>query len=411
VAPPGAAWGFAVGEEIRNAYNPPVTAAGTPSVRAAPPIRDLVVGAGTGPADRVVARLWSVRTGGGRFLVPAGSRRAAASSLRSFNRLRPRRVRGRRAVLGTLAAAGATRLVARPVEVRAPRDAPRLLDHLAAVLGEPDLVFATTEQAGRGFQTPMLQLFSPAGRPVGFAKLGWDDVTAGLVDTEAAALALVATARPATFRSPAVLWHGRWEGLAVLVTAPMPAAARRLPASGLPPFEPLHEVATLDGLLRARTVTDSAWWHAARATAAATVALGDPTLEQAVAATETAVAGADLTFGRWHGDWVEWNLATADGELYAWDWAYSAPDVPFGFDVLQFFFLRHRNVDGAPDAVALDRAAVDAAPALARLGLDDDARRVLAAVHRLEFPLRFARAALRRAAAATAAPGDPPAPR
>jgi hypothetical protein len=365
---------------------------------AAPPIGELVVGPGSGPPERVVANLRSVRTPGGRFLVPDASPRAAARSLLAYNRLRPRKVRATRAALAALAGTGATRLTARPVEIRAPRDAPLLLDHLAAELGEPALLFATTEQAGRGFQTPMLQLFTPAGQPVGFAKVGWDAVTAGLVDTEADMLRRAAALT--TVRVPEVRWHGRWNDLTVLVTAPMPAGVHRLPAAQLPPLAPLPEIAALDRPLHRQAIASSAYWAAARATAAA--ADGDPALAAEVEAIEAEAGAAEVAFGRWHGVWVEWNLATDHGALWCWDWAYSAPDVPYGFDALQFFFLRHRNVHHLPDAAALDRAAADAAPALARLGLDADERRAVTRVHRIELALRFARAAQARARTTTA---------
>ena len=191
---------------------------------------------------------------------------------------------------------------------------------------------------------------------------------------------------------PEVRWCGDWEGLWLLVTAPMPANARRLRASELPPVAPLRDVVALDGPPVRRRVLDAPYWDAAVATARIGSDAGRPEL----AAELDRVAGehgdAETTFGRWHGDWVEWNLARAGDRLYAWDWAYSEPDVPFGFDLLQFFHLRHRVLrEEAPD-VALAHAAADARPGLRELGIPDDEVDAVVALHRIEVLLREERA-------------------
>jgi hypothetical protein len=338
-----------------------------------------------------VAELLAVRGAAGRFLVPATPRTTAARSLLSYNRLRPRKVRMVRAAVGWAMRAGAGRLLSEPRRIVAGPGAAVLLDHLATVLDEPRVVFAATEKGGSGFVTPVLQLFSPDGRSIGFAKIGWDPVTTAMIRTEGEALALAGGALTSV-SVPDVRWCGEWEGLALLVTAPMPARARRLRPSELPPVAPLREVAALDGPLTRRRVLDAPYWDDATATAAVASDAGRPELARVLDAVAAEHGVDELAFGRWHGDWVEWNLATADHRLYAWDWAYSAPDVPFGFDLLQFFHLRHRVLrEEAPD-VALALAAADAAPGLRELGLPDDEARAVVALHRVEVLLREERA-------------------
>lgn len=367
---------------------------------AAPPLSELIVrsheDAGrhteSNRNGRVVAELLAVRGPAGHFLVPASSRRAAARSVLSYNRLRPMKVRAARSVIGAALRVGAAGPLSEPRRIVAAPDAAVLLDHLATVLGEPGLVFAGTEKGGSGFVTPVLQLFTPDGRPVGFAKIGWDAVTSSMIHAEADALELAGRAGWQRVFVPEVAWRGAWEGLELLVTAPMPRATRRLRSSELPPVEPLHEVAALDGPLTRRGVTASTYWAGALATGAAATRAGRTGLARHLEAVERDHGDAELAFGRWHGDWVEWNLARAHGRLYAWDWAYSAPDVPFGIDLLQFFHLRHLVLrDEAPD-VSLAHAASDAAPGLARLGIAGDERGAVIALHRTEVLLRHERA-------------------
>jgi hypothetical protein len=274
----------------------------------------------------------------------------------------------------------------------APVDAAVLLDHLASVLGAPRVVFAATEKGGSGFVTPVLQLFTPDGRSVGFAKIGWDAVTTDMIHTEADSLELASRVGLRSVSVPEVVWRGEWEDLALLVTAPMPQNVRRLRPSELPPIPPLLEVATLDGPPTRQRVEASSYWSDARATAVIATRSGRPELEAHLDTVASEHAAREITFGRWHGDWVEWNLAQSGGRLYAWDWAYSAPAVPFGFDLLQFFHLRHRVLrEEAPD-LALIHAAVDARPGMRELGIPDDEAGAVVALHHTEVLLREERA-------------------
>jgi len=111
---------------------------------------------------------------------------------------------------------------------------------------------------------------------------------------------------------------------------------------------------------------------------------------------ESEFGALSLTFGRWHGDWVPWNLGRTRESLFAWDWAYSAPAVPLGFDALHFAAIPQEVLGGSSRAEAATQAAEVSAPALRALGLDDDQVRAVVALHRLELELRDTRAWLLR---------------
>jgi hypothetical protein len=327
----------------------------------------------------------------GDFVLPANPR-VAARALLAYNALRPARIRTVRALTAAALVLGAHRVLTRTEPLGTAADGSTLLDHLRDVLACGPLVFAATDHGGTGFRTPVLQLFDARGRPVGYAKIGWDPVTRALVDAEADALARAASAGWVRLTAPALRWHGTWRDLSVLVTAPMPRSVRRLPARALPPVTALTEVATLFGPPSVRAVGTSAYVAGLRAIADAAEAAGRPVLASRLATTLERFADTALTFGAWHGDWVEWNLGTTDGRVVAWDWAHAAPDVPFGFDLLQFFHLRHHNLHGVPTDAALARARDDADCGLVTLGLDAEARAATGALHALEVAARTERA-------------------
>lgn len=338
--------------------------------------------------------------------MPAAGRRPALGALVAFHRLRPWRTRLARLAAAGAVAAGLAGSVGRRRLVDAPGAGPLLLDHLADVLGEPTLLFAGSARACREFVTPVLQLLRPDGRTVGFAKLGWDAVTDGMVIAERAALDLLASRPIPDLTVPAVRWSGRWAGHEVLVTEPLPRGVRRLRGAATVPLSPLGALAEIDGAGAPGPIAASTYWHAARATASIARRHGDATLEARLDALEPQFGEVELRFGRWHGDWVPWNLGRCGRAIAAWDWAYSAPAVPLGFDALHFSFLPLRvGASMAPDLAAA-RAADTAAPALRELGLDDEAREATVALHRLEVDLREARAGQARAGWATEVAGS-----
>jgi hypothetical protein len=150
--------------------------------------------------------------------------------------------------------------------------------------------------ARRANRKPVLSVSGPGGR-LAFVKIGDSARTRDLVRNEARALRLVAAAAPATIVAPAVLHHGRWRGLEVLVLSPLPVPtrpwARRVPA---------------------------------------------PLVERAVQ--EIAALDPGAPWCR-HGDFAPWNMApTRDGRLLVWDWERFESGVPLGFDAVHLFFQR-----------------------------------------------------------------------
>lgn len=344
----------------------------------------------------------------GRFLVPIDTRAAAAGSMSAYNRLRSWRSRVPRAALAALVRTGAGRRLLRSrTEVHFGGGSPDelaegwLVEHLRRELGEPALSVAAGLRTGDTFAKPVLQLFRPDGSPVGYAKVGWNDVTVPRVRTEAAVLAGWPADRSPGVAVPRLLYAGEWAGRFVSVTAPLPARARRLRRRDASPalassavFEAHH---TTTGDLLGSTYWASLVADAGRA--GQTTARSAPALERLLERLAHDSGDAELRFGRWHGDWVTWNLAVADGRLWAWDWEYSDASVPVGFDVVHHLFQEDFVGRAQPVDAALRASAAAGVPLLRTLGLDDRAARTTVALHRAEL--------LRRDATAEASGGRP----
>ncbi|GAA0355749.1 hypothetical protein NE235_12320 [Actinoallomurus spadix] len=360
-----------------------------------------------------------------RFLVPLDGRAVAAGSLTHYNGLRWARLRVPRTVLGAGFRTGIAPLVLRHrLLVCVPEKLPDaelsdylLSAHLGRVLGLPRPALGVGVRAPDPNSKPTLQLFGADGAPVGYAKVGWNPATREMTRREADAIAAVSATPAAGIRVPELLHHGPWRDYDLTVTAPLPPKIRRY-REAEPPRVP-HDAGSPDqptptGLLfspdqptptdlpgppnlpgpfavRTTKLADTAFWRALRAEAAVLAADDD---ERRLAALVTAHldelerehGDTPLRVGRWHGDWVPWNMGRYAGDLYVWDWEHSAEEVPAGFDHLHWRFQDALVLRGRPLAEAV--AAVRAAAGTELPELPSDHRRLLGRLYLLEMFMR-----------------------
>jgi hypothetical protein len=339
--------------------------------------------------------------GRGRFLVPVGPPRVAAGSISAFNRLRPAKTRLVRSALASAIRVGASGpLMGNRVKVTGRSDGSAeladrwLVDHLRQVLGERELVMASGLRPGDTFSKPVLQLFRPDGTPVGFAKVGWNDVTVPRVRNEAEVLAGWDRERSSRLAAPQLLHAGEWAGRYVAVTAPMPPSSRRLRRRDTSPAlatAAVYGSAPVDRV----ALSAAAYWKDLVADSRRLVMTGARSagvLERLVDDIGERHLGVELGFGRWHGDWVTWNLALADGVLWAWDWEYSDPSVPVGLDVVHHLFQESFVGAGRPMITGMEVARREAEAILPALGLTRPEIDATVALHRAELLRRDASA-------------------
>ncbi|MDQ1647058.1 MAG: hypothetical protein QOJ50_3242, partial [Cryptosporangiaceae bacterium] len=145
-----------------------------------------------------------------RLMVPS-ARRAGAAAVLGYGGHGSAQAWLKARVLAAAIAAGAGRVVM-PGRLWIGDGEPGLDEHLASILGRPVLL-ALHIGPPRANRKPVLQLLTPRGETLAFAKLGVNDLTARLVDAEAAALTAVGAAAPAGISVPEVLHHGSWHGV------------------------------------------------------------------------------------------------------------------------------------------------------------------------------------------------------
>lgn len=322
-----------------------------------------------------------------RLLVPAGSRRAAASAVLGYGESSSATDRLRTRVLAAGLRSGTAQRMLRD-RVHVPAGAPTLADHLGAVLGT-ELLVGLYLSAPRANRKPVLQLLDPTGRRLGFAKVGVDPLTRRLVRTETAALHKLAAAALPGLITPQVMHSGRWNELELLVQSALPLGTRRRPVQESVLAEVMRRVSAMDIGVPAE-LGRTAFWQDIRARVAVLPDGAASAGLTAVLAGLYDVAGRKLiATGSWHGDWTPWNMAALRGGLAVWDWERFAAGRPVGFDPLHHALQRDLVARRSDAALAVERC-VDGAPALlAPLGVRAMTATITACCYLAELAIRY----------------------
>ncbi|HEV8425216.1 MAG TPA: hypothetical protein VGS14_08515 [Actinomycetes bacterium] len=352
-----------------------------------------------------------------RVLVPLTSRRAAAGAVRQYSDGMTQRARLAKAAVGLGLRSGALQwwLRRRGLLVGAvgPPEGTLLGDHVAAALGRSDLAAAIALGPVRPNRKPVVQLIGRDGQPVGYMKVGWNDLTRRLVRAEADMLRRLAGAGPRSFTAPGLLHQGQWQGLEITISSALPHRLwRRGRRYAMPPPAVSREIAALGGV-EVMALGESPWWAGLRRRLAPirqaldVGPAGTHTDGRDAAALDATIealegqAATRLAFATWHGDWGPWNLRSTPDRLLVWDWERSGDGVPLGFDLLHFGYQTALQGLGQPPAAAAATGRDRAAPRLAELGQQTGVEELLLTLYLLE---RLCRAAEAEVSAVTGRP-------
>lgn len=235
---------------------------------------------------------------------------------------------------------------------------------------------------------PTARVFTQDGLALGYLKLGWSEATDELVDNETTTLVSL-DGRVGPVCTPTIAASGDWSGHRFQLARALPTGIR--PWSG----EPGHPTAV-------RAVASSGWVRSVPL-AGSEYVLG--TVDRLERSRDAGVTEADallgwlrrlctqrgadaaLQMGRWHGDWIPWNLGRVSDTTVAWDWEYSAPSAPLGFDLVHWHFQsRLAKSDGTLSAAA--DAAWRNASQLSQVGVPSEHHRLVVSAYLIEILTR-----------------------
>lgn len=342
-----------------------------------------------------------------RLLLPA-RRRPASAAVLGFNKNRSRRARVATGVLRLALASGAAPWIFRDRlrvcaatpggEAGREEEEATIEAHLSRVL-DRDLVTSLHIGPARANRKPVLQLLSPAGDIIGFAKLGITPLTRDLVCAERDALAHLAGSALRTVTVPPVLHAGHWRGLEVLVLDALPTWRLQRQPTRERLVEAMREVGEVDGGHVAALASTTYWEHLETAVAEIGHHRAGQELRRGLDRIASAHGSRSVVMGAWHGDWTAWNMALVSNSLLLWDWERFTGGVPLGFDRLHYHLQdaivagRRKPADAARDTMR------EAPRLLAPFGMDAADSHVIGLLYLVELAARYLRDGQARAGA------------
>lgn len=340
-----------------------------------------------------------------RLLLPAGSRRVAAAAVQRYAEPQSRMARLKRnAVVAALRTGASTVLLRDRVRVSGPAETGPATNNINTYLCRAlDMPLAISIHIGpaRANRKPVLQLLTPAGETIGFAKLGTGPLTRRLVRAETTALTALDHVRLRQVTVPRVLHSGQWNGHQVLVQSVLPIWR---PRTALPPrrlAEAMLEVASCCGISQGWLATSPYWAELSdrlNTLAEQANAPDEPThhtrsqeasqLRAAARSLASRAGDLPLRYGAWHGDWAPWNMAGVSDTVLLWDWERFSSGVPVGFDAIHYEL--QRRIQTSTDATAAVEATVARADTLlAPFEVAPEAREVTALLYLVDLAARY----------------------
>lgn len=326
-------------------------------------LRNVLGGAGTGPDEAYLSRPSSAAP---YLLIPLASSVVASSALHRFHDNRSLKER-----LVGLAAQTVARMgqLERGPGDRVDLEPFAMIQQLARVLSEPNLIGAITIGPPRRNRKPVVQLLRPNGETVGFAKVGWSPFTKQLISNEGHWLRQVDGNMPKGLIAPKVLFegpvltaHGAATESTVVVTGPLetgPFSRRRKPLE-------LGLIAELGRSLGSRDehVRDLPTVRAATSNE----------LSHLVPISELVHKHGDTTVetGIWHGDLTPWNTATNLAGMSIWDWEFAGGNTPIGFDAMHIRFETVRRAAPSNEEAAVQTIIDETPHLISALGQQSD---------------------------------------
>jgi hypothetical protein len=339
-----------------------------------------------------------------RLLVPAAPR-VASAALRHYGTpgTRAARLAAKALSFGLAGGLGGS-VVGATVRVTAPPEGDTIEAYLRTVISS-DVQVSVHVGAPRANRKPVLQLLTPSGMTVGFAKIGVNPLTRELVRTEHDSLARLGQLKLAEITVPRILHYGDWHGLNVLVLSTLPTWLRRRPVPTARLVAAMDEVAQIEGVRQEPFLNSAHLKQLGERLAVSDDGPERTALLQVLDGLASQAGNAVLSYGAWHGDWTQWNMANTDRGLLLWDWERFTCGVPLGFDALHHWLHAEVGLSRRDPLAAATDCARNAPQIVAPFGVTAREARLTALLYLTDLATRYLVDRQAEAGAPRGAPG------
>lgn len=280
--------------------------------------------------------------GGRGYLIPLESRRMSIQALDLYN-AQACRARLAKRLLTIGLGLGIAQPLIRKVHMGIPeaglngKAANRhLLEQLKQMLGRKDLRFAISLGTPGPHRKPVLQALTSDGTIIGYVKVGWNTITNSLVQNEAEVLRCLGNGSFSSLVAPTVLYAGWWEECFFCLQSPPGDKVKVAPGTLTPRYLAVQKELAAVQTRRVSLRESTFWAGLSQRIERVQDTYYRHILQHGSSTAEAWLGDGPLPFHFSHGDYAPWNTRLLNGRLLLFDWEYSAPEAPPGYDLFHF---------------------------------------------------------------------------
>lgn len=206
---------------------------------------------------------------------------------------------------------------------------------LREALGRADLCFAVSLGTPGPHRKPVIQVMSPEGEVLGYAKVGWNEATRELVKHETQVLQRLGV-QSLPFQIPAVLYSNDDSKRSICVQGPPPRKAHPAPQELRGEYVAVLTALSRQGVERKRLEETAFWQRIVARVQKVRSAYWRQVLTNAMETAQKQWVDKKVPVHLAHGDFAPWNALGNDNGLYLYDWEY-AQEAPAGYDLFHFW--------------------------------------------------------------------------
>lgn len=207
---------------------------------------------------------------------------------------------------------------------------------LRNALGRDDLCFAVALGTPGPHRKPVIQVMSPEGEVLGYAKVGWNEATRELVKHETQVLQRLGV-QSLPFQIPAVLYSNDDSKRSICVQGPPPRKAHPAPQELRGEYVAVLTALSRQGVERKRLEETAFWQRIVARVQKVRSAYWRQVLTNAMETAQKQWQGKEVPLHLAHGDFAPWNALWNDNGLYLYDWEYAHQEAPAGYDLFHFW--------------------------------------------------------------------------
>ena len=209
-----------------------------------------------------------------------------------------------------------------------------ILGTLREALGRADLCFAVSLGTPGPHRKPVIQVITPEGEVLAYAKVGWDEATRELVKHETQVLQRL-EGQDLPFQIPAVLYSNDAGKRSICLQSPPPREAHPAPQELGERYVAVLTALAQQGVERKRLEETAFWQRIVARVEKLRSTYWRQVLTNAMETAQKQWQGKEVPVHLAHGDFAPWNALGNDRGLYLYDWEY-AQEAPAGYDLFHF---------------------------------------------------------------------------